>query len=49
MEERTTVNVSKETWKRLTLRRDPGDTYNDVIAELLDIADECESEEGEEN
>jgi hypothetical protein len=42
MENRTTVNVSEDTWKRLTMRRGPGDTYDDVITELLDIAEEQE-------
>lgn len=42
--DRTTVNVSHKTWKRLTLRKEPGKTYDDVITELLDLADEVEEE-----
>ena len=40
--DRTTVNVSHDTWKRLTMRKEPGKTYDDVIAELLDTVEECE-------
>ncbi|ELY86884.1 hypothetical protein C485_08207 [Natrinema altunense JCM 12890] len=43
-DETTTVTVSTETWKRLTLRKDPGDSFDDVITELLD-----EVEEGDED
>lgn len=42
MSERTTVNVSRDTWKRLTMRKEPGDTYDDVISELLDQVEETE-------
>ncbi|SEQ00066.1 DUF7557 family protein [Natrinema salaciae] len=35
-DETTTVTVSTDTWKRLTLRKDPGDSFDDVISELLD-------------
>lgn len=43
---RTTVNVSEETWRRLMLRKNPGDSFDDVITDLLDKVDQIE--EGEE-
>ncbi|MDF9747029.1 DUF7557 family protein [Natrinema salsiterrestre] len=45
-DETTTVTVSTETWKRLTLRKDPGDSFDDVITELLDEVEEVEEESG---
>lgn len=40
MPEKTTVKISRETWKRLTMLKDePGETYDEVIAELLDEAE----------
>lgn len=41
-EETTTVTVRKETWKRLHLRKEPGDSFDDVISELIEIAEESE-------
>jgi len=36
-EEKTTIKVTKETWKMLNDRKtEPGQTYDDVIRELLD-------------
>jgi hypothetical protein len=40
----TSVEVKHETWKRLTMRKEPGDTFDDVISDLLDIAEEVEEE-----
>lgn len=31
----TTVTVSHETWKRLQMRKEPGDSFDDVISRLL--------------
>lgn len=31
-----TVRVSDETWKRLNQRKEPGDSFDDVISRLLD-------------
>ena len=36
----TTVKVKKDTWKQLNALKEPGDSFNDVIANLLD-EDEC--------
>lgn len=44
-EEKTTVTVSDETWKQLTMRKDRGDSFDDVIQDLLEIAEEHESNE----
>jgi len=30
------VPVSDETWKELNSRKDPGDTFEDVLGRLLD-------------
>ena len=35
----TTVKVSADTWKRLNQRKEPGDTFDDVISKLLDESD----------
>lgn len=44
-EETTTVTVSKDTWKELHLRKDPGDSFDDVIRDLLEEADKDEKPE----
>lgn len=36
----TTLQVSRETWKRLNRRKEPGESFDDVINGLL--ADEIE-------
>jgi predicted CopG family antitoxin len=43
-ENRTNVQVSTETWKRLHMRKGPGDSFDDVITDLLDLAEEVEEE-----
>jgi len=35
MEGTTTVEVSINTWKGLNARKDPGESFDDVISELL--------------
>jgi len=32
----TTVKVKKETWKQLNKRKEPGDTFDDVISNLIE-------------
>jgi len=32
----TTVRVHRSTWRQLHERKDPGDSMDDVLAELLD-------------
>jgi len=36
MGEGTTIRVTRDTWKRLTSLKEPGDSHDDVIRELLD-------------
>lgn len=36
MTDTTTVTVSRDTWKDLYDRKDPGDTFDDVIRRLMD-------------
>ena len=38
----TTVKVSTDTWKRLNRRKGPGDSFDDVIEQLLDLAEDIE-------
>jgi len=39
-EETTTLQVTKETWKQLNLRKEPGETFDDVIQRLLEEPEE---------
>lgn len=39
---RANVKVSEETWRRLNARKAPGDSFEDVIQELLDGCGEDE-------
>lgn len=41
-EERTSVSVYASTWERLNERKERGESMDDVINELLDIAEEAE-------
>ena len=45
----THIRVSSETWTRLTARKKPGDSFDDVIKEALDELEEFEdsAESGE--
>ena len=43
-EGKTNVEVTNDTWRQLTLRKEPGKTYDDIIQELLDIAEEHEEQ-----
>ena len=36
----TTIRISRETWRRLHGRKDPGMSHDDVISELLDMAED---------
>lgn len=35
----TTVQVDNETWKELNTRKEPGETFDDVIRRLLESED----------
>lgn len=43
-DERTTVTIYGDTWERLNQRKERGDSMDDVINELLDIAEEQEED-----
>ena len=36
MPDKTTIQVDQETWKRLYMRKQPGESYDSVIQRLLD-------------
>lgn len=42
----TTVRVGTDTWRRLNRRKDPGQSFDDVINELLDAVESSEGDEG---
>jgi len=44
---RQNIKISDETWRRLNVRKRPGDTFEDVVERLLDEApcDDFESTE----
>ncbi|WP_178917701.1 antitoxin VapB family protein [Natronomonas gomsonensis] len=46
-EDKTTVTVTDDTWRRLMMRKGRGDSFDDVIGELLDLAEEHEEEQDE--
>lgn len=33
------VKVSEETWRKLNSRKEPGDTFDDVVQRLLEESD----------
>lgn len=35
-EDSTTIQISEETWTDLNQRKEPGDTFDDVIRRLLE-------------
>jgi predicted CopG family antitoxin len=35
----TTIHVSDETWKRLNTRKARGETFDDIVSQLLDQAE----------
>lgn len=41
MSETTTIEVSRETWRELNLRKEgPGDTFDAVVSRLLEESEE---------
>ena len=42
-----TVELSKSTRKRLTTRKDPGDSFEDVVKGLLDSAEQTHENSGQ--
>lgn len=45
-EDTTNIRISKDTWKELNARKEPGDSFDDVISRLLEEADAGEEGEG---
>ncbi|WP_084156838.1 DUF7557 family protein [Haladaptatus cibarius] len=37
--ETTTISITDETWTRLDARKNRGESFNDVVSDLLDLAD----------
>ena len=35
-----TVQLAETTWKRLQTRKNPGDTYDDIVVDLLNSAEQ---------
>jgi predicted CopG family antitoxin len=35
----TTIEVSTDTWKQLNQMKEPGDSFDDVVSDLLDETD----------
>lgn len=40
MPDDTSIRIRKSTWRQLHERKEPGDSFDDVIADLLDDAQE---------
>lgn len=36
MSEKTTIQVSNQTWKRLNEQRNPGESFDDIINSMLE-------------
>lgn len=45
MAESTTIKISRDTKERIRMRGEKGDTYEDIIEELLDTVEELEDAE----
>ena len=45
----THIRVTKETWMRLNERKEPGDSFEDVIQRLIAEADSRSGEDAEGN
>lgn len=43
MGEDTTIRVNKSTWRRLTNRKEPGVSYDEIINELIDEVEDDDS------
>lgn len=41
----TTIRLKKSTWRQLHERKDPGDSFDDVILDLIDDAEQASAVE----
>lgn len=39
-DKKTSIQIETTTWKRLNMRKEPGDTFDDVVNRLLDDTEE---------
>lgn len=39
MADKTTIEIKTETWRQLNGRKQPGDSFDDVITRLLETSD----------
>lgn len=39
----TNIRISRETWKKLNARKEPGDSFDEVIERLIEEAEEGNS------
>lgn len=46
MAETTTIEISRENWQRLSGRKRPGDSFDDVITRLLESGDDAQEGAG---
>ena len=37
--EKTNIEITQQTWKRLNSRKESGDSFDDVVVKLLDATD----------
>ena len=44
MSETTTIEIKRETWIELNMRKEPGDSFDEVVQRLLRAEDETEKE-----
>lgn len=42
MAETTTITIEKTTWKRLNSRKEPGESFEDVVERLLNDTEETQ-------
>jgi len=40
MSETTTIQIRRETWRRLNSRKEPGDDFDDVIVQLINQSEQ---------
>jgi predicted CopG family antitoxin len=46
MSDMTSMKISKDTWQRLNRRKQPGDSFDDVVQRLLDDVEASDDDNG---